>query len=617
MSSILLSDTPSEAPLQSELEGCMFRAIGGFFAKFFEDKPYSAAIRNKIQQGKSTEGVGKLSTDVLSLTHYDELVNWLATFRALFFTADQARFRILSQPLTKPGFRSKLALVSKRLISKPLQAAPVCLVNTIRPAPAPSRGGHGRQKSISEAIRTIRDRRGSVGQNAHEIADALRAPVSAKLIVLCIMWYMSSALTNTSSKSILNAFNKPATLTMIQFFLVAFYCITSSWLASMFPKLRSSIPALQNSIRYPSRDVINTTLPLAVFQVGGHLFSSTATAKIPVSMVHTVKGLSPLFTVFAYRYFFDIRYPKATYYSLVPLTFGVTLACSSNHAFKGEIVGILYALAATIIFVTQNIFSKRLFNEAAKAQAEGQEAKSRKLDKLNLLCYSSGLAFLLTSPIWFWSEGIGLIRDLAQDGALDLSAKPNAFDHGRLTLEFLFNGTFHFGQNILAFVLLSLVSPVTYSVASLIKRVWVIVVAILWFRNPTTRLQALGIGLTFLGLYLYDRASDSNKADRRAQNLSQSSSGNTPLLPLSTTPGKSASAEGGPIYDSPTTLYNGKPSYAYANGHASAPGAVEELKKSDENGRTRQRGSSNAAWLAPGTKQEDTWRHGDGIRAAS
>jgi solute carrier family 35 protein E1 len=41
--------------------------------------------------------------------------------------------------------------------------------------------GHGRQKSITNAIRNIRA--GSVGQNAHEIADALRAPVSWKLIV--------------------------------------------------------------------------------------------------------------------------------------------------------------------------------------------------------------------------------------------------------------------------------------------------------------------------------------------------------------------------------------------------------------------------------------------------
>ncbi|KAI0832955.1 TPT-domain-containing protein [Hypoxylon sp. FL0890] len=477
--------------------------------------------------------------------------------------------------------------------------------------------GHGRQKSISEAFRNIRGRSTSVSQNAHELADALRAPISPKLIILCIMWYMSSALTNTSSKSILNAFDKPATLTMIQFFLVAFYCITFSWLASVFPTLRTSIPALKNAIRYPSRDVITTTLPLAAFQIGGHLLSSTATSKIPVSMVHTVKGLSPLFTVFAYRFIFDIRYPRATYFSLIPLTLGVMLACSSNHTFKGEILGIIYALLATIIFVTQNIFSKRLFNEAAKAEADGQSAKSRKLDKLNLLCYSSGLAFLLTSPIWFWSEGIGLIRDIYHDGSVDLSSHPNSFDHGRLTLEFLFNGTFHFGQNILAFILLSLVSPVTYSVASLIKRVWVIIVAILWFRNPTTPIQAVGIALTFFGLYLYDRTNDRNKADRRARLMSQSAGRDQPLLPLNTNQGATDSSNQPPqVFESPMSVSNGSTPHPYTNGYSSQTSSTtEDFKKSDDVGKGRQRGSSNAAWLPPGTKQEETWRYQDRVSA--
>ena len=43
--------------------------------------------------------------------------------------------------------------------------------------------GHGRQKSLSDAFRTIRTRRGSVSANVHEISDALKAPVSPKLIV--------------------------------------------------------------------------------------------------------------------------------------------------------------------------------------------------------------------------------------------------------------------------------------------------------------------------------------------------------------------------------------------------------------------------------------------------
>jgi solute carrier family 35 protein E1 len=419
------------------------------------------------------------------------------------------------------------------------------------------------------------------------------------------LWYTSSALTNTSSKSILNAFDKPATLTVIQFAFVSSLCIISAWLASVFPVLRTRITALKYPIRKPTKQVIRTTLPLAVFQIGGHLLSSTATAKIPVSLVHTIKGLSPLFTVLAYRAIFDIRYPRATYYSLIPLTLGVMLACSGKHGYGGELLGVIEALLATLIFVTQNIFSKKLFNEASQAEAEGTGGQSTKLDKLNLLCYSSGMALVLTLPIWFWTEGFGLLGDFLHDGSVDLSSKPNAMDHGRLAMEFVFNGVFHFGQNILAFILLSMVSPVTYSVASLIKRVFVIVMAIVWFRNPTTPIQAVGIALTFLGLYLYDRTSESNKADRRARLMSQSNPNGSPLLPLNTNQTRLASVPNPPLPGAAVHPYN--------QGFSAPVSASEDSKKADEDTTSRRRSPapSNGGWLPPGTRQEDTWRTAD------
>lgn len=341
-----------------------------------------------------------------------------------------------------------------------------------------------------------------------------------------------------------------------------------------------------------------TTLPLTAFQIGGHLLSSTATAKIPVSLVHTIKGLSPLFTVLAYRLLFDIRYPAATYISLVPLTLGVMLACSAE--FKGNIFGILYAFIATLFFVTQNIVSKRLFNEAAIAESAGQYNQSRKLDKLNLLCYSSGLAFLFTFPIWLWSEGFSLLGDFLKDGSLDLESHNTAsFDHGRLALEFFFNGTFHFGQNMVAFVLLSMVSPVTYSVASLIKRVFVVVIAIIWFRNPTTNLQAIGIALTFFGLYLYDRTKESNKADRKAKMMDIKEEA---LLPVSTRPTQNSSPQ--TLFESPI---NSAAPHPYTNGYA-INSSTEDSKKSDDRGRTGRSRGMSTSWLPPGTKAEDTWK---------
>lgn len=43
---------------------------------------------------------------------------------------------------------------------------------------------HGRQKSIGEAIKNVRTHKGSIGHNAHEIADSLKAPVSPAITVL-------------------------------------------------------------------------------------------------------------------------------------------------------------------------------------------------------------------------------------------------------------------------------------------------------------------------------------------------------------------------------------------------------------------------------------------------
>jgi hypothetical protein len=98
-----------------------------------------------------------------------------------------------------------------------------------------------------------------------------------KFILNCCMWYISSSLTNNIGKSIMNVFQFPVTLTFIQFGLVAFWCFLFSILFN------------SSKIRSPTGDIINTITPLALFLIVGHVFSSIAISRIPVSMVHTIK----------------------------------------------------------------------------------------------------------------------------------------------------------------------------------------------------------------------------------------------------------------------------------------------------------------------------------------
>jgi solute carrier family 35 protein E1 len=404
---------------------------------------------------------------------------------------------------------------------------------------------------------------------------------------------MTSIFTNMSSKAILTALPQPVTLTTVQFAFVSGWCLLLAAVARRYPRMKQTMPFLKYGIRPPSRELILATLPLTCFQIGGHLLSADATSRIPVSLVHTIKGLSPLLTVGAYSIFFKIQYPLPTYLSLIPLTLGVILACSAD--FNANFIGLITAFASAILFVVQNIVSKQIFNDAAAAEKDGLPPnRFTKPDKLNLLCYSSGLAFLFTLPLWLWSEGFTLLGDFLHDASIELSDRPGAYDHGRLLLEFLFNGTFHFGQNIVAFILLSMVSPVTYSVASLIKRVFVIVFAVVWFGKPMTRIQAFGFVLTFVGLYLYDRTSDAAKADKRAKALQSKALGT--LLPLSTDI-KSRTA----FTASPAAMSAGTGAYPITS-----IAEARDEKRNDDVGFRRQ--DAGHSYLPPGTKAEDTWR---------
>ncbi|CAO1632016.1 unnamed protein product [Parajaminaea phylloscopi] len=261
---------------------------------------------------------------------------------------------------------------------------------------------------------------------------------------------------------------------------------------------------------------------LSVFNVSGHAMTTAAIQMVPVSTVHTVKALSPLFTVLSYVLFLNLTYPVRTYISLAPLTIGVIFACSGLSSIEGTKawLGIALSVGSTVIFVAQNLWSKKLLghalsggtSEGANDRRPSQGGGEVKLDKLNVLFWSSGISMLLMAPMLF-------LTDIPKFWARDTSAS-EAMLASRLQFAgvtphtdgaqtkiaslLLANGVVHFTQNLLAFSVLGLTSPVTYSIASLFKRVFVICFAIIWFGQTVTKTQWVGICLTFVGLWLYN-----------------------------------------------------------------------------------------------------------------
>lgn len=309
-----------------------------------------------------------------------------------------------------------------------------------------------------------------------------------KFIILCLCWYLSSALSSNTGKVILSHHRLPVSLTLYQFGFI-----------SLFTYIITQRPFNLTKLKTFDKHVFKSVSPMALFQIGGHVLTSMAISRVPVSTVHTIKALSPLFTVLSYKFLFRVNYSTQTYLSLLPLTLGVMLAMSFDMSLLNT-GGLIYAFLSTFVFVSQNIFCKKLL------PSETQKLSSQKLDKLNLLFYSSLMAFTSMIPLWFYSD-FGHIWNLIFVGTS--VERPVGF-----SLYILSNGFVHFAQNLVAFAILAATSPVTYSIASLTKRIAVICLAIVYFKQSIHFIQMVGIVLTGVGLYLYNKSKqDVNKGE--------------------------------------------------------------------------------------------------------
>jgi len=289
-----------------------------------------------------------------------------------------------------------------------------------------------------------------------------------KIIFFIFVWYFVSSLSNNTNKMILSIMPRPMLLTLAQLMFVFIFSAIYLFFQGKFALF--------------SRPMMIRILPLAFANFFTHFLAYVALKDIAVSFINTIKATSPIFTVVLSYFFFSKRYSTSILITLVPVVFGVSLCTFSELE---SLWGIVVTLFSTFILVTQNLYSKEIF-------------KHQKVHEIVLVMNVAGLAFFANLPLYVYFD----LLSISAPGAMF----DNMSESGTIFMYFILNGFFHFVQNAMAFTILSLVSPVTYSVANTLKRVFVIVLSIIWFRNPVSLTNALGIIIALTGIFLYNRA---------------------------------------------------------------------------------------------------------------
>lgn len=226
------------------------------------------------------------------------------------------------------------------------------------------------------------------------------------------------------------------------------------------------------------RHFFKTISLLGWLRCGAVICSVVGLKYVAVSFSETIKSSAPLFTAVVAYLLLGEYSGLYVNLSLMPIMFGLAISTSTELSFN--MTGFLAAISNNILDCIQNVFSKKLLS--------GTE---NKFSPLELQFYTSVAATVIQMPLWFFF--------------LDAQEKLYQLDQYTV-LMLLLNSVIFYAQSLFAYLLMSLISPVTFSVSNTVKRAGLIWFSILVFGNEVTILNAFGTLMVVAGVFLYQRA---------------------------------------------------------------------------------------------------------------
>ena len=345
-----------------------------------------------------------------------------------------------------------------------------------------------RATSTRDARRTRASSAETTDKPLDRVMDKLRARGKDAVQVLMLLslfacWYGFNIVFNIYNKQILKSFPYPVTVTLIEL------GVGSALICAMWASGAKKPPTL-------TKEMLKPIVPLAVIHAVGNLLTNVSLGKVAVSFTHTIKAMEPFFSVLLSALFLGDIPSLAVVGALVPVVGGVALASMTEVSFCWA--GFLAAMGSNITFQSRNVLSKKMM---------GLSSIKGAIDNINLFSVITMLSCVVCLPIAIGLEGVHFTPSTMS--AVGVSVQ-------ELAKSLMIAGfCFQMYQQI-SYMILSRVSPVTHSVGNCMKRVTVIVVTLLYFKNPVSPLNMAGTALALSGVFLYSRAKRAEGEKKKA-----------------------------------------------------------------------------------------------------
>ncbi|GFE55931.1 apicoplast triosephosphate translocator APT1 [Babesia ovis] len=294
------------------------------------------------------------------------------------------------------------------------------------------------------------------------------------------MWYALNVTHIMTSKSFLNALPLPWTVCTLEF--VVGWLFAGVFWGTGFRKLP----------KFPSVWAFSKLfIPLGFVTVFLHCGTIISMALGTVSFTTVIKSAEPVATAILSILILKDYLNIYVYLSLIPIVLGVAVASANELSFNTW--SFICALLSNVFEALRAIITKRIdFDD---------ESVGENLSPTNIYMLFTLVASVICLPIALFIEG-----PYYKEIWIKSTEAMTSHEKGIVIFQFIACGFLYYIYNDFSFYCLGLMNQVTYSVLNTMKRIVVIVVSIIIFKNDVKVLGYVGIATAITGGFLYSLA---------------------------------------------------------------------------------------------------------------